>query len=229
MTLEDLHRLLGKYASTKKAAEQMGVSDSLFKRVLQDKVGRQEAAPAPSVDLVKFALERYQSVKFAARMLMIKESYIRKMAETQKWNLATMVRYDLSTHNNAKGRRAELYWASTRGSSILEDCNITEGSQAEIDFIDFELGRVNVKSSKRYSFRAQTRKANPHYWKYSAKGLDYATTLAAVGYDEQMEDVVFHANFEIDKYPQLRSINTFTIQLVNGQAVLSTEDKQDGL
>lgn len=189
-TLEFLKEELLRWGSTKKMASRFGVSDAALRACLCEKQkGMIAEKLEPSKEVVEKYLGDYKSIKFAFRMMeryydVKSEADLRQLAVGFGLDLSQLLDWTFSNHANAKGRRAELEFAKIRGDLILEDCNMTQGSQADYDFLDKELGKVNVKSSRLYKMKARTRKADPYYGKWSTSGLEKADTVVCMLYDE---------------------------------------------
>lgn len=182
-------RQLAIRGSVKVMAKHYGMSSSALRAIVVKiaEVQLGKGLEPTEWELVK-ALDRYKSVRFAARMLRfdfpaLTESDVRRLAKKYKLDLSTMLDWTFSNYANAKGRRAELEFARIRGENILEDCNMTRGSQAEYDFVDKEYGRVNVKSSRLYRMKAKTRSNDPYYGKFSTSGIGKADTVVCMLYD----------------------------------------------
>jgi len=148
-------------------------------------------------------------------MTKFSESDVRRVVKAEK--LEHLLRYDFSNHNNAKGRRAETYWSSLEGERVLEDCNVTQGSQADFDFRHTDYGRVNVKSSKAYKYTSGTRKGNPLYWKISTSGLQKADYVGIVLYDTGRRNPLHVFNVKV--HPRMLACSTFRVQIKDGKLV----------
>jgi len=148
----------------KGAADFLGVSKSTLKLEafhrlnLMDLDSSPRAETAKKAALIEPALRKYGSIRLTSRMLEISESEIRRWADSEKLDLATILRWDESNHSTGKGRRAELDAMAWRGTSVQFDANITMGSKAPFDFQDRTFGQVNVKSSVAHPYKAQTKK-----------------------------------------------------------------------
>lgn len=203
--------------STLAAAKHYGVSESFLKSVLV-KYGMH--TPKHQIPLSESLIARYGSVRLTARMTGHTEGRVRLFVKANK--LERLLKYDFSNHNNGKGRRAETYWASLDPGNVIEDCNVTQGSQADYDFVHATHGKVNVKSSAAHRFTAQTRKANPFYWKISVTGLDKADTCACVLYDASFKNVMHVFNIpakEVLRY----GASSVRIQVVKGDICLQDQ------
>jgi hypothetical protein len=141
-------------------------------------------------DYLLAQLERFGSIRAVAHMGDTTESLVRRAAEKHELDLADLVDYSRGNHSNAKGRRAELEFARLRGDRILADRNKIDGSQATHDFDDQDLGRVNVKSSRQWRYRAQSRSESPDYWKYGIRGRENCDQFVLMAYDLRMEVLV---------------------------------------
>ena len=175
--------------SIKKLARHLGVSEATLRKRLPVLSPSQDFLDHPTV-AIAHALERYKSVKLAARFLRVKESQVRKCAEDLHIPLNEMVDYAFSNHSNAKGRRAEIDFAKWRGSLIRRDLNVTLGSQAPYDFDDNAFGKVNVKSSRQHSYTSKARRDNPHYWKFSTKGRKHCDRFVCMFYNADMTELL---------------------------------------
>lgn len=186
-------------------------------------------APTKKLDWTREELlagmERYKSVRFLAHVKGVSEGLVRACAKEHDVELAELIDYSFGDNSNSKGRRAELEYAKMRGPSrILEDKNLTDGSQARWDFDDAFYGKVNVKSSKRYKYRAETRKDDPFYWKISTTGAEEADYLICMCYDDAMMTLL--GVFILDAN-NVGESNTYTISgaKLNDPAILHL-DKQ---
>lgn len=213
MPPQELQALLTKWGSTKKAAEYLGVSESFLNTHLDSKYPElRSPRNLPVATIVEEALRRYQSVRFAARILGVSEAAIRVVADQAGLDLSKIVRYDLSQHNNAKGRRAELAFMEARvkhGGTVV-DMNQDGGSQHPFDVQDSVYGRINVKASARYKFKAKTRAAAPYYWKFSAAGADECDYFAWLFYDANM---AFPLRTLMISSAQVKAMGTKTVQI----------------
>lgn len=205
--------------STRAAAEFMGVSDSFLKTLLKERLGLTTKAASSSADEIERSVKRYGSVKFASRVMGLPDAIVRKVVKDRK--LEKHLSYEISDHNNGKGRRAELYWAELEGDKILKDMNIEDGSQAPYDFEHSTYGRVNVKSSSAHRYRAKSRSGNPTYWKFSIKGHEAADHFAFVCYDDKHRNPM-HVHVEKTGTWMLGK-NSITAKLENNVLKLQAE------
>jgi len=186
-----LHAIVADRRGVKQAAKHLGVSEGFL---VNDLRGRSKYRRPEVIDWdedeCRDTFARYRSVRFVARMYGVTESQVRKAVVELDIEVATLIDYSTGDHSNAKGRRAELDFAELRGDKIVEDLNVTEGSQAKCDFIDSGLGRVNVKSACRQKYKARTRAEDPYFWKYSTRGAENADCFAVLCYDEGMQNLV---------------------------------------
>lgn len=177
-------QLLRAHGSWKRAAEWLSVSESFLKAY----VGNELILEEPKIlEIENFEDEitRIGSVSLYARLKGVKESAIRKYAKEKGIELSKLIRYENTGFENAKGRKAELYFAEQRSSNIEKDMNL-ECSQAPYDFEDSVYGRVDVKSSKRHLYRSKKRSSYREYWKFAVDGLE-CDTVAFVAMDEVYE------------------------------------------
>jgi hypothetical protein len=179
--------LLALHRSTKKLASHLGASEASICQILNP---TKTTAPSWSEDETLALFERYRSVRFVARMTGTTEAQVRKQVDELGLELTDLIDYSFGDHSNSKGRRAEVEWARREGAAILEDLNKTQGSQARSDFIHATLGRVNVKSSRRWKYKAQTRKGAPFFWKISSNGAENSDHFVAMCYDDRMKELV---------------------------------------
>lgn len=179
--------MLASAGSLKVLAKRLAVSETALRPIY---IGEPKRSLDWTSEFLLEQVERYKSVRLVAHINDVNESLVRKCAEEHGIELAELVDYSFGGNSNSKGRRAELEYAGLRGDNILEDKNITEGSQANYDFDDAGLQRVNVKSSRQYSYRAQTRRDAPDYWKFSTSGWQTADHLVCLCYDEKMNTLV---------------------------------------
>jgi len=185
-TREEQLEMLAKKGSLAKLAESIGCSDSALRPIFMGE-------PVRELDWTEEFLleqfEKYRSVRLVAHIHDVNDSLIRKCVEKYELEIADLIDYTVGANSVNKGRRAELDFARLRGSLVTEDKNLTQGSQADYDFDDSVLGRVNVKSSRQYRYRAQTRKDDPLFWKISGKAAN-CDTIVAMCYDKGMENLV---------------------------------------
>jgi len=178
-------------------AAHFGVSKSTVRKVLNDAIGF-SARPLTAIDKdhLEACLKTYKSIRLTTRVLNLQwsqsftETDVRKAAKDFGIDLSSLLDWSLSEHSSGKGRRAEMDYARLRGDNILKDMNKEDGSQADYDFEDKDLGRVNVKSSRRWKLKAKTRADNPYYWKFSASGKHKATNFVCMAYDEEMKELL---------------------------------------
>lgn len=133
-------------------------------------------------------LERLGSVRMLCRIKQLKESWVRRLAKEYGLNISQYLTYSFGQSEVARGRRAELWWKQIRGDSILKDLNEEEGSQADYDFDDKVWGKVNVKSSHRYRFKARCRRAAKFHWCFSSASVQKCDKVVLVFYDEKFEN-----------------------------------------
>jgi len=134
----------------KQAAAHLNVSEAFLVGELRSRAHwRNNSLPSWDAATCRSIFERYRSVRFVARMLGKTESQVRKNVVAAGVEIASLIDYSTGDHSNAKGRRAELDFALMRGSSILQDLNLCEGSQAKYDFeqIDGPLSSIETESS----------------------------------------------------------------------------------
>lgn len=189
LTREVLNGLVAKYGSVRGMARYFGLSAAALRAALKGPV-EEVSLRELTVEKVSEVVSRCKSIRLAHRVLreggyeVSSEAYLRKMMEDAGLDLASLLDWSFSNHANAKGRRAELEFDRIRGDNILEDCNKTQGSQADTDFVDREWGRVNVKSSRLYRMKAKTRKADPYYGKFSTSAIFNSDFVALMLYDQ---------------------------------------------
>jgi hypothetical protein len=190
--LQDLLALVALKGSVNRAADHLGVSETMLRLELNERLegSAKKTLPTWSIEACIEIFEKYRSVSLVARITGYSETVIRKKVDDLGLELSTLLDFSFGNNSNAKGRRAELEWARIRGDKVLLDKNVAEGSQASYDFDDRELGRVNVKSSRRYRYRAQSRASDPHFFKFSTKGRENCDHLALMAYDEKMTTLV---------------------------------------
>jgi len=175
----------------KQAAKHLGVSEGFLVNELRMRTKyRQSDEPEWDEDDCRDMFARYRSVRFVARIYGVTEGQIRKIVSQLGIEVATLIDYSTGDHSNAKGRRAELDFAKMRVDNVLDDKNVSEGSQAKYDFDDAELGKVNVKSACRQRYKAKTRIADPYFWKWSTRGVDECDCFAVLCYDEGMQTLI---------------------------------------
>lgn len=179
--------LLAEVGSLKKLAERLGCSEASLRPIY---LGEPKRELNWELDFLLEQFERYRSVRFVAHMHKVTENLVRKEVERHELEIPDLIDYSVGSNSNAKGRRAELAYAELRGVRILADRNKLDGSQALYDFDDTEFGKVNVKSSRQYSYRAQCRQNAPDFWKISTSGFWSADHLVALCYDKKMLNLV---------------------------------------
>lgn len=213
--------MLAETGSLKALAKKLGCSDTALRPIY---LGETVKSLDWTEEFLLAQLARYKSVRLVAYINDVSESLIRKLAEDLNVELSTLIDYSFGGNSNSKGRRAELDYAAHRGDLIIEDKNITDGSQAKYDFDDSLLGRVNVKSSCQYSYRAKTRKDNPDYWKFSTSGWATTDYFVCLCYDLKMNTLVGYCVLEASS---VKSHNTVTISRSDIEEIhgLSTCDK----
>jgi AraC-like DNA-binding protein len=211
LSREDLESKLAEHGKLAKMADRYGVSES-FLRTLFPKLKQLEFQFTE--DQFVDALQRYKSIRLMARCLGNPESHLRREADRLGLDIAPHLDYSIGHNSNAKGRRAELAYAEMREAeapgSILEDLNLTQGSQASADFIDAEYGVVNVKSSRQWKYKASTRKEAPHFWKFSTRGRANCEALACMAYSEDMNTLLGFTIIPVDSIPTAVSTLTLT-------------------
>lgn len=205
-TRQEKLELLAKYGSTSQLAKHCGVSDSFVRTELGIRAGKLEW----SEDELVQVFERLKSVKLVAHMYEVSESEVRRIAEKVGLDITSLIDYSFGDNSNGKGRRAELEFARLRGNHIWADRNLVDGSQALWDFDDDEYRRVNVKSSRRWKYKAQTRKDNPFWWKISTNGREHADNFAVMCYDGMMKELVAWTVFPVSALGDTKSV---TLQL----------------
>jgi len=175
----------------KQAAKHMGVSQGFLINYLRVTVKYTKPDNLDwNEDQCREEFEKYFSVRFVARMNGVTESQVRKEVASLGIEVATLIDYSTGDHSNAKGRRAELDYDRLRHRYILDDKNLSEGSQAKWDFDDAKYGRVNVKSACRQKYKAKTRVDDPHFWKWSTRGANECEFFAVLCYDENMQTLI---------------------------------------
>lgn len=175
--------MLAAAGSLKALAKRLACSDTALRPIY---IGEPKRKLDWTKEFLLEQMERFKSVRLVAHMNDVSESLVRKCAELHEVELSVLIDYSFGDNSNSKGRRAEVEYAALRGDFITEDKNVTMGSQADWDFDDTELGRVNVKSSRQYKFTAQTRKQSPDFWKFSTNGCEKADHFVLMCYNEAM-------------------------------------------
>jgi len=173
---EDLLELLADHGSIQKAAKYLGISASSYRTYL----GRTMKSRVDPITLRK-ELKRLKSVRLFARLACVSEVDVRKAAEEANIDLSECVDWSTTNFSTGFGRRAELDYIRLRGTHIVEDKNLMLPT-ADYDVEDGEFGRVNVKASKRYRYKSNSRSGDPYYWKFGTKGRDKADWFALLFY-----------------------------------------------
>lgn len=213
LTNGDLQNLVLSHRSVAKAADYLGVSESFLLMLMEERYIYWPATDQTdslkwSVEECKAHFEKYRSVRFVARIFKRTEGHIRKEVLRLGLEISTMIDYAHGDHSNAKGRRAELDFARMRGEHILRDLNQEVGPQADWDFDDDNLGKVNVKSSRMYRYRAKTRRGAPDFWKFSTRGVGKCDVLALLFYDNDMNVLI---GMRIMKKAEVPSTESFRL------------------
>jgi len=187
LSLDTRLDLLAKYGSLKALAAKFSCSEAALRPIYMGE-------PLRDLDwdeeFVIAQFERYRSVQLVAHMNDVPESHVRRRVEALELEITDLIDYSFGGNSNAKGRRAELDYAKLRGELVQADRNLLDGSQAKYDFDDVQYGQVNVKSSRAYRYTAQTRKADPIFWKISTSGWEMADALVCMCYDAKMTTLV---------------------------------------
>lgn len=213
---------LSRYGSSREMAAHYGVSESFIRNLFAP---HQEKPDILSDEEMIRLIERYGSVRLTARMTKLKEGVIRRFVMLKR--IEHLLRYDFSNHNNAKGRRAELYWASLqKEGEVLEDMNLTQGPLADWDFTHKTLGMVNVKSSKAHRYTAKTRRDNPLFWTFSSGGLRKADTVALVLYDERMLNPLY--SFDLPVVDAMMASTSFRVRVTRGVLEVQYTEREIG-
>lgn len=181
------HRLLARAGSLKLLAKRLGCSEAALRPIY---LGEPTRDLNWELERVLALFDRYGSVRTVAHMTDATESLVRREVERHQLDLTDLLDYSNGNNANAKGRRAEIEFARLRGDRITGDRNKLDGSQATHDFDDQDFGRVNVKSSRQYRYRAQSRQGSPEFYKFSNRGHANADTLILMAYDRKMESLV---------------------------------------
>lgn len=186
-----------------------GVSTSFVKTELTRRFPSSVCTRVPlTKERLVSELERLGSVRMTCRVLGLKESEVRKVAKEEGIVLAPYLNFSFGNYEVHRGRRAELYWKGVRGDKITRDLAGDENSQADYDFEDSEYGRVNVKGSKQYRYKAKSR-GKQHYWSFSLSSLEKCDTVVFALYDRMFENPVGWAAIRVcDLIPYLPSGKT---------------------
>lgn len=202
--------------SIKVAAKWMGVSESFLKNLVGPQVKeRQESVQSWTEDEALSLFERYRTVRFVARMKNLTETEVRRRVEALGLELTDIATYDEGGNSTNKGRRAELEFARMRGDCIVQDMNVTDGPTAKFDFLDSKLGRVNVKSSRQWRYKAKTRRSAPDFWKVSTAGVANADHLVLMCYDREMKHLVGWVIIPTREVPTTFSMTVLKEKLTN--------------
>jgi len=202
---QDQAAMLVKCGSYKKLGQYLHLSISFLQKEMQI---RSEHEPWDGKE-AESLFERYKSVQLVARIQDMAPTEVRRRIKALGMDLNKLTDYSDGGHANAKGRRAEEDFATLRATKIIEDLNVSIGPHAEYDFDDADMGRVNVKSSKRYKYRARSRAADPFYWKMSCRGKTECDYLVLLAYDEggaSLQGVAVFKSVDVD------SMSTVTVQ-----------------
>lgn len=197
LTKDEILFLLSVLKTQTRVANHLGISEATLKEVIKETLPKRLFSESTKEKVEQY-IENYKSIKLAVRMMNLHsnwsldmtESKLRALAEEHEIDLGALLDWSQSAHSNGKGRRAELDFIKWRAGKVLEDKNKTEGSQADYDVLDERFGKVNVKSSRAFKFKAKTRKDRPFYWKFSCGGIEKADRVALMFYDEKMENLL---------------------------------------
>jgi len=202
--------LLVKCGSYKRLGQYLHLSVSFLQKEMQIRV---DHAPW-DVEQVEELFSKYKSVSFVARIQDMAPTEVRRRIKALGMDLNKLTDYSEGGHANAKGRRAEEDFATLRASKIEEDLNVTIGPHAEYDFDDADFGRVNVKSSKRYKYRARSRADDPFYWKMSCRGKTECDYLILLAYDEGGTSLQGVAVFKSEDVDSMSTVTVTSGQLL---------------
>lgn len=173
--------LLAQLGTWEKVAKHFSISESFLRSIFKEckPIGEFDN-PYYNEQIFKDEVRRLGSVEFFSRVKGVTPSSVRKWAKQHKIELPALLSYEGVGFENAKGRKAELLFKIIRGNNIIKDMNEAEGSQSSYDFEDKVLGKVDVKSSKRFKYKAKTRKEYPYFFKFSVDNLtcDYVVFVA---------------------------------------------------
>lgn len=215
MTDQALHAEIAKRGGYRKAADHLGVSGAFLLSHMRERLAVETRGVVLTKEDLEAQLTKYRSVRLAARVLDITEGKLRKAATELGVELAAFLDYSHGAHSNAKGRRAELDYASMRGAAIVADRNVLDGPQAEYDFDDSEFGRVNVKSACRQKYKARTRKDSPYFWKFSARGREKCDYIVAMFYDDKMQRLLGWSIIDVKALPDTNSFVLLSEEIQN--------------
>lgn len=132
-----------RFGSIEKAAKGFNCSTAHVRKVLIE-CGVKLQIDRPTREEILEAMQIFGSVLLAARLLNTTTGIIK--AEFPEWKDH---RDPLKTGKQAvsTGRIGEDYWASIRGEHTLQNCSYENPSHPDYDFVDRELGDVNVKTA----------------------------------------------------------------------------------
>jgi len=191
LTNRQLQKVVAHCRGLRQAAKHLGVSQGFLVNHLRVTTNYRRPDNLDwNEDQCREEFAKYLSVRFVARMNGVTESQVRQEVANLGIEVATLIDYSTGDHSNAKGRRAELDFAKLRGNWIVDDKNLSEGSQAKYDFDDGSLGKVNVKSACRQKYKAKTRVEDPFFWKWSTRGAAECDCFAILCYDEGMQSLI---------------------------------------
>jgi len=206
LTKVGILRLNFRMGSWQATAKYLGVSYSSFRKYVVGKYEEELVCEPDWEDKIEEKLERYGSIKLTARIMRLSEKEIREWMGKHGKSTLELLGEQTSNLQGAKGRRAELDAMAWRGEQVVEDLNITQGTHAKADFIDSELGIVNVKSSREFRYKAW-KKRFIRYWKFSTAGLQNCDTVLLVFYDAEGEN----PTFETRKSSECGGLKTFYV------------------
>lgn len=188
----EVMRVIARTGNLAKAAEYFGVSEATLKENLRSRTGEVMAQQLRVCDKVIVEdLNRYRSVRLAARMERISEGEVRDRAKELGVDLSKVVDASVTDFSNGFGRRAEIdFMLSCGDGEVLKDMNLGNPN-APFDVEHSVLGRVNVKASARYRFKGKSRKKEfPYYWKFSTRGLREADFLVCMCYSDDGKTLI---------------------------------------
>jgi hypothetical protein len=216
---ESVTAMLAEHGSWEALAKYLAVSVSFLTGLYKRSLGDEELNL--SSDAAIEMLETTKNIDLAARLLRTTPTKLRNLLEKEGFDLYTLTDMSWSTFSSGKGRKAENEFQARYPEATSQ--NKAAGPTAAFDFTHPEMGRVNVKSSRRWRYRATTRKGNPEFWKISLSGIKECDTIYALLYDERYESIIGHAVIPAVPAVPGRSLGLKTLTITRESSSFVTE------
>lgn len=193
LSLEELKDQVALYRSVDGLAKYYGVSGSLVNTILIEK-----GLAKPTQDLSRFdetlmvsELTRVGNLSIMAHLNGVSESALRNKCKDLGVEPLDFVQIGHSNSTTERGRKAELLWKQTRGECILEDMNLVD-PHSEHDFVDSEIGKVDVKSSPLRMYKTKSRQGHG-FWNIRLCNLTPGVKIVVALMNEDLTELVHWA------------------------------------